>query len=140
MHTRAPLGRRALLAAPIALTAPLAVAGCSRATTGDSAAPMVLRLAHSLSRPHPTSVALDANGERGYDRNVLGHQVQWTVGVRRVGSPELASQHAGHHTFGLTYVFDTEEQMHQLLLSEEMSAFYRLTEEQGFVGPTHFTP
>lgn len=158
MHTRAPLGRRALLAAPLALTAPLAVAGCSRATTGDSAAPMVLRLAHNLSGTHPTSVAIDAfaadvaersegrlrvdiyaNGQLGSEPNVLGQLVQGIVDITRVGSPGLASQHAGYHTFGLPYVFDSEEQMHQVLDSEEMSAFYRSTEERGFVGLTHFT-
>lgn len=153
------LGRRALLAAPLALAA--GCAGRGAATDSDAASsadPMVLRLAHNLSGSHPTSVAISAfadsveeltegriridiyaSGQLGSEPAVLGQLVQGIVDITRVGSPGLASYHAGYHTFGLPYVFRSEEQMHQVLDSPQMAEFYRSTQERGFVGLTHYT-
>ncbi|NMA76494.1 MAG: TRAP transporter substrate-binding protein [Actinomycetales bacterium] len=153
------LGRRALLAAPLALAA-----GCSApGAVSDSAdaranAPLVLRLAHNLSGTHPTSIAISAfadsvaelsegrirvdiygSGQLGSETAVLGQLVQGIVDITRVGSPGLASHHPGYHTFGLPYVFRSEEQMHSVMDSEQMTEFYRSTEDRGFVGLTHYT-
>lgn len=155
-------GRRAFLAAPFALALPLA--GCSasstRLTSADASSnqPLVLRLAHNLNDQHPTSVAIhdfaDAlsersegriqvdmygNGQLGSETAVLGQLTQGIVDITRVSSPGLASYHAGYHTFGLPYVFDSEEQMHSVMDSEEMAAFYRSTAERGFLGLTHYS-
>lgn len=154
-------GRRALLTAPLVLAG---AAGCTAdgrpvtSAAADPARPLVLRLAHNLSGTHPTSVAIDAfaesvaelsggrlrvdiyaNGQLGSEPAVLGQLVQGIVDITRVASPGLASHHPGYHTFGLPYVFESEEQMHQVMDSEQMAQFYRSTEEDGFVGLTHYT-
>lgn len=161
MRTLPRPGRRALLASPLLLAG---AAGCTSGGTLASSAdaredqPLVLRLAHNLSGTHPTSLAIDAfaasvaersggriridiyaNGQLGSEPAVLGQLVQGIVDITRVASPGLASQHPGYHTFGLPYVFDSEEQMHAVLDSERMAEFYRTTEDRGFVGLTHFT-
>lgn len=155
-------GRRALLAAPLALALPLA--GCGGRTTQMTSAdatksqPLILRLAHNLNDQHPTSVAIhefaDAvsersegriqvdmygNGQLGSEPAVLGQLIQGIVDITRVASPGLASYHAGYHTFGLPYVFDSEAQMHSVMDSEQMAEFYRSTAERGFVGLTHYS-
>lgn len=156
---RPHLARRAVLAAPLALAA-----GCSARSAGTSSAearpgaPLVLRLAHNLSGSHPTSIAISAfadsvaelsdgrlridiygSGQLGSETAVLGQLVQGIVDITRVGSPGLASYHSGYHTFGLPYVFDSEERMHAVMDSEQMAEFYRSTLERGFVGLTHYT-
>ena len=161
MRTIPRPGRRALLAAPLVLAG---VAGCTAdgrpasSAVADAERPLVLRLAHNLSGTHPTSVAIDAfaaavaehsggrlrvdvyaDGQLGSEPAVLGQLVQGIIDITRVASPGLASQHPGYHAFGLPYVFDSEEQMHQVMDSEEMAEFYRSTEGDGFVGLTHYT-
>ncbi|MFC7376734.1 MULTISPECIES: TRAP transporter substrate-binding protein [unclassified Brachybacterium] len=153
------LGRRALL-----LGAPLALASCSARSTqltsaaANSSRPLVLRLAHNLNDQHPTSVAIAAfadavaersqgrirvdiyaNGQLGSETAVLGQLTQGIVDITRVASPGLAGYHAGYHTFGLPYVFDSEEQMHAVMDSEQMAEFYRSTLDRGFVGLTHYS-
>lgn len=153
------LARRALLAAPLALAAGCSARGTSiRSDAAEAAEPLVLRLAHNLSGTHPTSIAIAAfaeavaehsqgrirvdiyaSGQLGSETAVLGQLVQGIVDITRVASPGLASYHAGYHAFGLPYVFDSEEQMHQVMDSAEMTDFYRSTQERGFVGLTHYT-
>lgn len=153
------LGRRALLAAPLALAAGCSARGTiTRSDAADVTEPLVLRLAHNLSGSHPTSIAIAAfadavaersegrirvdiyaSGQLGSETAVLGQLVQGIVDITRVASPGLASYHAGYHTFGLPYVFDSERQMHQVMDSGEMTEFYRSTQERGFVGLTHYT-
>lgn len=168
LHDRPPRtssrrpARRTLLAAPLALALPLA--GCSgrstqmTSTDATSGQPLILRLAHNLNDQHPTSVAIhefaDAvsersdgriqvdmygNGQLGSEPAVLGQLTQGIVDITRVASPGLAGYHPGYHTFGLPYVFDSEEQMHSVMDSEQMADFYRSTTEQGFVGLTHYS-
>jgi tripartite ATP-independent transporter DctP family solute receptor len=168
LHDRPPRnpgrrpGRRTILAAPLALALPLA--GCgghgTQMTSADatSTQPLILRLAHNLNDLHPTSVAIhefaDAvserssgriqvemygNGQLGSEPAVLGQLTQGIVDITRVASPGLASYHAGYHTFGLPYIFDSEEQMHAVMDSEQMADFYRSTAERGFVGLTHYS-
>ncbi|WP_114855312.1 TRAP transporter substrate-binding protein [Brachybacterium sp. YJGR34] len=152
-------GRRALLAAPLALAAGCTARGAvTDSAEADPQSPLILRLAHNLSDTHPTSAAITAfaesvaetsggriqvdiyaNGQLGSETAVLGQLVQGIVDITRVASPGLATYHAGYHTFGLPYVFDSEEQMHTVMDSAEMTEFYRSTEERGFVGLTHYT-
>lgn len=152
-------GRRALLAAPVAFAAGCTGRGAVSSSAGAEAAkPLVLRLAHNLSGTHPTSVAISAfaesvaelsggrirvdiygSGQLGSETAVLGQLVEGIVDITRVGSPGLAGYHAGYHTFGLPYVFDSEEQMHEVMDSQQMAEYYRSTEERGFVGLTHYT-
>lgn len=168
LHDRPPRspgrqpGRRAILAAPLALALPLA--GCGGRSTeltsadASSTQPLVLRLAHNLNDQHPTSVAIHefadavsersdgrirvdmyANGQLGSEPAVLGQLTQGIVDITRVASPGLASHHAGYHTFGLPYIFDSEQQMHTVMDSQQMADFYRSTAERGFVGLTHYS-
>src|SRR5699024_571610 len=83
-------------------------------------------------------VDIYASGQLGSETAVLGQLVQGIVDITRVASPGLASYHAGYHAFGLPYVFDSEEQMHQVMDSAEMTDFYRSTQERGFVRMSHY--
>ncbi len=123
-----------------------------------SARPLVLRMAHNLGDKHPTSKAITAfteslaecsegrivvdlygGGQLGSEPAVLGQLTQGIIDLTRVGSPGLAGRHPGYHTFGLPYLFSSEEEMHQVMDSQVMRDFYLSTKDLGFVGLTHYS-
>lgn len=85
------------------------------------------------------SIDIYGNGQLGSEPAVLGQLAQGVIDLTRVGSPGLATRHPGYHTFGLPYVFESEEEMHAVMDSDAMQEFYRSTQEEGFVGLTHYT-
>lgn len=157
--------RRAVLAGSLAAAAAGTAAACSGPGTAamtsaeaSASSPLTLRLAHNLSEDHPTGAAIAdfaeqvaehsegrlrvqifANGQLGSETAVLGQLRQGLLDLTRVGSPGLAAQEPGYHTFGLPYVFADEAEMHRVMDSGQMAEFYRSTEEIGFVGLTHYT-
>ncbi|MFC0673383.1 TRAP transporter substrate-binding protein [Brachybacterium hainanense] len=143
---------------PLALAAPLAACTARTPAAGGPDTPVVLRLAHSLSDKHPTSVAIRgfaddlaerssgritveifASGQLGSEGAVIGQMRQGIIDLVRAASPSLASLHAGYHTFGLPFLFETEEDMHTVMDSPEMEDFYRSSADLGFIGLTHYT-
>ncbi len=148
-------------AALLALTALTACGAGTGATTSAAATaedPLVLRFAHNLSDQHVTSQALAAftadveersdgrivvqtygNGQLGAEPHVLGQLNQGIVDMTRVSAPGLANYDPGYHTFGLPYVFGSEEEYYRVMDSPEMAEYFRSTAEDGFIGLTYYT-
>jgi TRAP-type C4-dicarboxylate transport system substrate-binding protein len=127
----------------------------SEATPED---PLVLRLAHNLNDNHVTSRALTAfaedvedrsggrivvrmygNGQLGSETQVLGQLNEGIVDMTRVSSPGLANYDPGYHTFGLPYIFESEEEYYEVMDSPEMAEYFRSTVDDGFVGLTYYS-
>lgn len=150
----------ALLAALATLGACAAGGGSGPATSAAATTeqPLVLRFAHNLNDRHVTSQALTAfaedveersdgriivriypNGQLGSETTVLGQLNQGIVDMTRVSAPGLANYDPGYHTFGLPYVFESEEEYYRVMDSPEMAEFFRSTADQGFVGLTYYS-
>jgi tripartite ATP-independent transporter DctP family solute receptor len=147
-----------LTAATLAACAPssgISSMTSARATPDD---PLVLRLAHNLNDRHVTSQALTAfaedveeqsggrivvrmygNGQLGSETQVLGQLNQGIVDMTRVSAPGLVNYDPGYHTFGLPYVFESEDEYYEVMDSPEMAEYFRSTVDDGFVGLTYFS-
>jgi tripartite ATP-independent transporter DctP family solute receptor len=156
--------RKRLLGTVAALVATTTLAACApgsgpllsaQATPQD---PLVLRLAHNLGDTHVTTQALTifaeeveersdgrivvrtyGNGQLGAEPHVLGQLSQGVVDMTRVSAPGLANYDPGYHTFGLPYVFESEEEYYDVLDSPEMAEYFRSTVDDGFVGLTYYS-
>lgn len=149
-----------LIAATLASTV---LAGCSTEQLDSSAEatsenPLVLRLAHNLSDTHITSqvlrefaeevnrdsdgrivVDIYGNGQLGSENQVLGQLTEGIIDMTRVSSPGLANYDRGYDTFGLPYVFGSEEEYYGTMDSPEMREYFQSTEDAGFVGLTYYS-
>ncbi len=149
-----------LITAALTLTV---LTGCSTEQLDSSAEataenPLVLRLAHNLSDRHITSQALTefaeevnqnsdgrvvvdvyANGQLGSENQVLGQLTEGIIDMTRVSSPGLANYDRGYDTFGLPYVFGSEEEYYTTMDSPEMREYFQSTQDAGFVGLTYYT-
>lgn len=164
MNHALPTRRRALALAGAVGLGSMALASCGdpsrQMTSADasSSAPLTLSLANSLDPQHVTSKALAAfateveersegrlrismfdSGQLGSEPQVLGQLRQGIVDMTRVGSPGLAAWNPGYHTFGLPYVFDSEEHYYAALDSDAMQRFFTSNEDAGLLGLTYFT-
>jgi tripartite ATP-independent transporter DctP family solute receptor len=154
-----------LLTALAALALATGLAACAPSsgpppTSGEATAenPLVLSLAHSLGDSHVTSQALTAfaedvadrsdgrivvriynNGQLGSEPDVIAQLNQGIVDMARVAAPSLANDSPAYHTFGLPYVFDSEEEYYRVMDSPEMTEFFRSSTDDGFVGLTYYT-
>ncbi|MFS0700533.1 TRAP transporter substrate-binding protein [Cellulomonas sp. 179-A 4D5 NHS] len=145
-----------LTAAALSACAPTSGPASSAQATPDD--PLVLRLAHNLNERHVTSQALTAfaedveersdgriavqmygNGQLGSESQVLGQLSQGIVDMTRVSAPGLANYDPGYHTFGLPYVFESEDEYYEVMDSPEMTEYFRSTVEDGFVGLTYYS-
>ncbi|WP_438387720.1 TRAP transporter substrate-binding protein [Actinopolyspora saharensis] len=154
------LGRRSfgalVLASALAGCAPASGARTSAGATREN--PLVLRLANNLSEDHVTSRALASfaedvekrsdgrllvriygNGQLGVEPDVLGQLNRGIVDMTRVSAPGLATYDPGYHTFGLPYVFGSEEEYYAVMDSPEMAEYFRSTADAGFLGLTYYS-
>lgn len=156
--------RKRLTRGAVALLMTTALAACAPSSGPESSAqataeePFVLRLANNLNALHVTSVALAdfaedvearsggrivvrtyGNGQLGGERQVLGQLNQGIVDLTRVSAPGLANYDPGYHTFGLPYVFESEDEYHTVMDSPEMAEYFRSTVDDGFVGLTYYS-
>lgn len=156
--------RKRLTGGAVALLLTAALAACAPSSGPESSGqataedPFVLRLANNLNALHVTSVALAAfaedvearsggrivvrtygNGQLGGERQVLGQLNQGIVDLTRVSAPGLANYDPGYHTFGLPYVFESEDEYYTVMDSPEMAEYFRSTVDDGFVGLTYYS-
>lgn len=155
-HRLAGTAAALLTAAALSACAPGSGPASSAQATAED--PLVLRLAHNLNERHVTSIALTAfaedveersdgridvvmygNGQLGAEGRVLGQLSQGIVDMTRVSAPGLANYDAGYHTFGLPYVFGSEDEYYEVMDSPEMTEFFRSTFDEGFVGLTWYS-
>ncbi len=142
-------------------TASLTACAASSGSTSAQATPenpLVLRLAHNLADQHVTSQALTAfaedveersggrivvrmygGGQLGSETQVLGQLNQGVVDMTRVSAPGLANYDPGYHTFGLPYIFESEDEYYDVMDSPEMAEYFRSTVDDGFVGLTYYS-
>lgn len=141
-----------------------ALAACAPASGARTSAkatpvnPLFLRLANNLSDDHVTSQALASfaedvekrsngrivvkiynNGQLGAESDVLGQLDQGIVDMARVSAPGLATYAPGYHTFGLPYIFDSEEEYYEVMDSPEMAEYFHSTADDGFIGLTYYS-
>ncbi|KAA5838441.1 TRAP transporter substrate-binding protein [Saccharopolyspora hirsuta] len=145
-----------VLVAALAACAPVSGARTSAEATPEN--PLVLSLANNLSDDHVTSQALASfaddverrsggrivvkiygNGQLGAEPDVLGQLHEGIVDMTRVSAPGLATYAPGYHTFGLPYVFDSEQEFYDVMDSPQMAEHFRSTADDGFVGLTYYT-
>ncbi|GAA1190576.1 TRAP transporter substrate-binding protein [Prauserella alba] len=145
----------------ILVTAVGACAPASGARTSAEATqqnPLVLTLANNLGDDHVTSQALASfaedverrsggrivvkiygNGQLGAEPDVLGQLHEGIVDMTRVSAPGLATYDPGYHTFGLPYLFDSEQEFYEVMDSEEMANYFHSTADKGFLGLTYYS-
>lgn len=157
MRARLGSGAAALLIAA-SITACAASSDPTSSAGATAKDPLVLRLAHNLGATHPTSQALTSfakdvedksdgrivvkmygNGQLGAERQVLAQLTQGIVDMTRVSAPGLANYDPGYHTFGLPYIFASEDEYYEVLDSPEMAKYFHSTVDDGFVVLTYYS-
>ncbi|QUH04149.1 TRAP transporter substrate-binding protein [Saccharopolyspora erythraea] len=156
--------KKRLISGSVALVLVAALAACAPASGARTSAeatpqnPLVLTLANNLSDDHVTSKALASfaddvarrsggrivvkvygNGQLGAEPDVLGQVHEGIVDMTRVSAPGLATYDPGYHTFGLPYIFDSEQEFYEVMDSPQMAEYFRSTAEDGFVGLTYYS-
>jgi tripartite ATP-independent transporter DctP family solute receptor len=156
--------RNRLISGIVALVLVAALAACAPASGARTSAeatpenPLVLSLANNLSDDHVTSKALASfadnvkrrsggrivvknygNGQLGDEPEVLGQLHEGIVDMTRVSAPGLATYDPGYHTFGLPYIFNSEQEFYEVMDSPQMAEYFRSTADAGFVGLTYYS-
>ncbi|GAA2806183.1 TRAP transporter substrate-binding protein [Saccharopolyspora taberi] len=156
--------RKRLISGSVALVLVAALAACAPASGARTSAaatpenPLVLTLANNLSDDHVTSKALASfaddverrsggrivvkiygNGQLGAEPDTLGQVHEGIVDMTRVSAPGLATYDPGYHTFGLPYLFDSEQEFYEVMDSPQMAEYFRSTSDDGFVGLTYYS-
>ncbi|MEB3365921.1 TRAP transporter substrate-binding protein [Saccharopolyspora mangrovi] len=156
--------RNRLISGTVALVLVAALAACAPASGARTSAeatpenPLVLTLANNLDDDHVTSRALASfaedvkrrsggrvvvkiygNGQLGAEPDVLGQLHEGIVDMTRTSAPGLATYAPGYHTFGLPYVFNSEQEFYEVMDSPQMAEYFRSTEDEGFVGLTYYS-
>ncbi|GAA1229317.1 TRAP transporter substrate-binding protein [Prauserella halophila] len=145
-----------ILVAAVGACAPASGARTSAEATPEN--PLVLTLANNLGDDHVTSRALASfaedverrsggrivvkiygSGQLGAEPDVLGQLHEGIVDMTRVSAPGLATYDPGYHTFGLPYLFDSEQEFYEVMDSAEMAEYFRSTADEGFLGLTYYS-
>ncbi|TDC90989.1 TRAP transporter substrate-binding protein [Saccharopolyspora aridisoli] len=145
-----------VLVAALAACAPASGARTSAEATPEN--PLVLTLANNLDDDHVTSQALASfaedvkrrsggrvvvkiygSGQLGAEPEVLGQLHEGIVDMTRTSAPGLATYAPGYHTFGLPYVFNSEQEFYEAMDSPQMAEYFRSTADEGFLGLTYYS-
>lgn len=116
-----------------------------------------LKLANSLSKDHPTSVALQQfadeveektdgevkirlflNGVLGSEREVLEQLQNNAVDITRVSAANLENFNPIYKAFNLPYIFSDEDHFYEVMSGPVADEVYQATAESGFTGLTFF--
>lgn len=156
--------RNRLISGIVALVLVAVFTGCAPASGARTSAeatredPLVLTLANNLSDDHVTSQALASfaedverrsggrivvkiygNGQLGDEPHVLSQLREGIVDMTRVSAPGLATYAPGYHTFGLPYIFDSEQEFYEVMDSPQLAEYFHSTADDGFVGLTYYS-
>jgi len=137
--------------------------GCGQQGAKNSAEatpenPMILALAHNMNEKHSVHIALKQfadrvaeksngrlkikiypNAQLGSETEVIEQLMAGVLAMTKVSAPGLATYNDGYNTFGLPYVFDSQEQFYKVMDSPQMRKFFLSSENDGFISLTYYT-
>lgn len=143
--------------------AAMSLTGCSQSGVSKSADatpenPMILTLAHGLSKTHTVHIAMSEfadkveertngriqvrilpNGQLGSENENMEQLMAGVISMTKVSAPGLATYNESYHAFGLPYIFDDTQNFYHVMDSQQMQDFFLSSEDDGFVTLTYYT-